>query len=162
MPKDSFKVTPLLTLNYGLRYEYQDPSIEAGNNMSNFDVASGKILLAGRGGASAGIIKPRKNDFSPRFGFAYILDPKTVVRAGGAIFYSPENDGREDFSPRTLRSRTRLRTRIGSTTDRHRAHRYGSINWIRACRAAPPSTFPRRDTLIPRTSSTVTLKPPMP
>ncbi len=95
--QDSFKVTPLLTLNYGLRYEYQDPWIEAGNNMSNFDVASGKILLAGRGGASAGIIKPRKNDFSPRFGFAYILDPKTVVRAGGAIFYSPENDGREDF-----------------------------------------------------------------
>ncbi len=95
--QDSFKVTPSLTLNYGLRYEYQDPWTEAGNNMSNFDLASGNIVLAGRGGISAGIIKPRKNDLSPRFGFAYTIDPRTVIRAGGAIFYSPENDGREDF-----------------------------------------------------------------
>jgi hypothetical protein len=64
--------------------------------MANFDVASGNILIAGRAGVSNSIINPRKNDMSPRFGFAYIIDPKTVVRAGSAIFYSPENDGRED------------------------------------------------------------------
>jgi len=95
--QDSYKVTPALTLNYGLRYEFQDPWTEAHNNMSNFDLASGNILLAGRAGASSSLVKPRKNDLSPRFGFAYTIDSKTVVRAGGAIFYSPENDGREDF-----------------------------------------------------------------
>lgn len=95
--QDSYKVTPKLTLNYGLRYEFQNPWTEANNNMANFDVASGNIVIAGRNGVSSGIINPRKNDFSPRFGFAYTIDPKTVVRAGGAIFYSPENDGREDY-----------------------------------------------------------------
>ncbi|WP_263368480.1 TonB-dependent receptor [Edaphobacter bradus] len=98
--QDSFKVTPKLTLNYGVRYEYQDPWTEAHNSMSNFDLASGNIVLAGLNGVSNGIVKPRKNDFSPRFGFAYSIDQKTVVRAGGAIFYSPENDGREDFLTR--------------------------------------------------------------
>jgi hypothetical protein len=95
--QDSYKITPRLTLNYGLRYEYQNPWTEANNNMANFDLASGNIVLAGRNGVPNGIIKPRKNDFSPRLGFAYILNDKTVVRAGGAIFFSPENDGREDF-----------------------------------------------------------------
>jgi hypothetical protein len=95
--QDSYKVTPRLTLNYGLRYEFYAPWTEAHNNMANFDVASGNIVIAGRNGVSNSIIKPRKNDLSPRFGFAYIIDPKTVIRAGGAIFYSPENDGREDY-----------------------------------------------------------------
>ncbi len=95
--QDSFKITPALTLNFGLRYELQDPWTEANNYMSNYDIASGNILLAGRAGASNSLVKARKNEFSPRLGFALILDPKTVLRAGGAIFYSPENDGREDF-----------------------------------------------------------------
>jgi hypothetical protein len=95
--QDSFKMTPRLTLNYGLRYEYQIPWTEASNYMSNYDLASGNILLAGRGGASNSLVNPRKDDLSPRFGFAFTVDPKTVLRAGGAIFYSPENDGREDI-----------------------------------------------------------------
>lgn len=95
--QDSFKITPRLTMNYGLRYEFQSPWTEANNNMSNFDLASGNIVIAGRNGVSSGIIESRKNDFSPRLGFAFAADPKTVLRAGGGIFYSPENDGREDF-----------------------------------------------------------------
>jgi hypothetical protein len=95
--QDSFKITPTLTLNYGLRYELQDPWTEANNLMSNYDIASGNILLAGRAGASNSLVNSRKDELSPRFGFALVLSPKTVLRAGGAIFYSPENDGREDF-----------------------------------------------------------------
>jgi hypothetical protein len=100
--QDSFKATPRLTINYGLRYEYQNPWTEANNDMSNFDLATGNILLAGRAGASNGLIQARRNDWSPRLGFAFILDPKTVIRAGGAIFYTPENDGREDFLTKNL------------------------------------------------------------
>lgn len=95
--QDSYKLTPHLTINYGFRYEYQNPWTEANNYMSNYDLASGNIFLAGRAGASGGLVKPRKDEFSPRFGFAWSADPKTVVRAGFALFYSPENDGREDF-----------------------------------------------------------------
>lgn len=95
--QDSWRASPRLTLNYGLRYEYQNPWTEANNYMSNYDLASGNILLAGRAGASDSLMVGRKNDLSPRFGFDYQIDPKTVVRAGFAIFYSPENDGREDI-----------------------------------------------------------------
>jgi Carboxypeptidase regulatory-like domain len=95
--QDLYKITPRLTLNYGLRYEYQNPWTEANNNMSNYDLASGNIVLAGLDGVSNGIIQPRRDDISPRLGIAYSIDPKTVVRAGGAIFFSPENDGREDY-----------------------------------------------------------------
>jgi hypothetical protein len=95
--QDSFKVTPRLTLNYGLRYEFQDPWTEGNNYMSNYDLTSGNILLADRAGATKSLVYARKDELSPRFGFALVLDPKTVLRAGGAIFYSPENDGREDF-----------------------------------------------------------------
>jgi hypothetical protein len=95
--QDSFKITPTLTLNYGLRYEFQDPWTEANNDISNYDIATGNLLLAGLGGNSRALVQPRKDELSPRFGFALSLDPKTVLRFGGAIFYSPENDGREDL-----------------------------------------------------------------
>jgi hypothetical protein len=98
--QDTYKASPRLTLNYGIRYEYEDPWSEAHNNMSNFDLASGNIVLAGRNGIPKGIVKSRAKNFSPRFGFAYTIDPKTVIRGGVAIFYSPENDGRTDFLTR--------------------------------------------------------------
>lgn len=95
--QDSYKITPRLTMNYGIRFEYQNPWSEANNNMSNFDLASGDILIAGRNGNSKSLIAARKNNFSPRLGFAFTADSKTVLRAGGGIYYSPENDGREDY-----------------------------------------------------------------
>jgi Carboxypeptidase regulatory-like domain len=95
--QDSYRVTPRLTLNYGLRYEFQDPWTESSNDQSNYDVATGNLLLAGLGGNSRSLINPRRDEFSPRFGFALQVHPTTVLRFGGAIFYSPENDGREDL-----------------------------------------------------------------
>jgi Carboxypeptidase regulatory-like domain len=95
--QDTFKVTPHLTLNYGLRYEFQDPWTEANNNISNYSLTTGDIEVAGRGGNSDSLLLPRKDDLSPRFGFDFQLDPRTVLRGGGAYFFSPENDGREDI-----------------------------------------------------------------
>jgi len=94
--EDTFKVTSKLTLIYGLRYEYQNPFTEVGNNMSNYNPATNMILIAGRGGNPSALMNARKNDFSPRVGFAYKLTPRTVVRAGYGLFYTPENDARED------------------------------------------------------------------
>lgn len=95
--QDTFKVTPRLVLNYGIRYEYQNPYVEQNNYESNFDLASGLILLAGRGGNSRSLMDARKDNIAPRFGISFMADPKTVLRAGYGLFYSPENDGREDF-----------------------------------------------------------------
>jgi hypothetical protein len=95
--QDSWKITPRMTLNYGLRYEYQNPYTEESNYMSNYDLASGNILVAGRGGNSDSLVQARKNQFAPRVGVAFQLDPKTVLRSGFGVFYTPENDGREDF-----------------------------------------------------------------
>lgn len=95
--QDTFRVSPRLTLNYGLRYEFQSPYVEAHNYQSNYDLASGDILLAGLGGNSRSLMNSRKTDFAPRVGLSYMINDKTVFRAGWGLFYSPENDGRKDF-----------------------------------------------------------------
>ncbi len=94
--EDTFKITSKLTLIYGIRYEYQNPYTETSNYQSNFDPATNLILIAGRGGNSAALMNARKNDFSPRLGFAYRVTPRTVIRGGYGLFYTPENDGREE------------------------------------------------------------------
>jgi hypothetical protein len=95
--QDSYKLSRRVTLNFGLRYEYQAPYTEANNNASNYDIATDSLLLAGRGGNSAGLIASRWSNFGPRAGVSIQLNPKTVLRAGYGFFYSPENDGREDI-----------------------------------------------------------------
>jgi hypothetical protein len=95
--EDTYKFSPRLTLNYGLRYEYQAPYTEQHNDMANYDPTSDSMLLAGRGSNRAGLIQPRKTNFAPRLGLAYQLNSKTVLRGGYGLFFSPENDGREDI-----------------------------------------------------------------
>ena len=95
--QDTYRVTPKVTLNYGLRYEYQAPYTEEHNFVSNFDPKSGLILLAGRGSNSNSLVDSRYTNFAPRVGINYQMQAATVIRAGFGMFYSPENDGREDF-----------------------------------------------------------------
>lgn len=94
--QDSWQATPRLVFVYGVRYEYQSPYTETDNQASNFNLATTQIMLAGRGGNSAGLVKPDRNNLTPRFGFAYQLTRKTVVRGAYGIYYSPENDARSD------------------------------------------------------------------
>ena len=101
--EDSWKVTQKLTLNYGLRYEYQNPYTEANNHMSNYDVAHNRILVAGLGGNSDSLVAPRKDQFAPRVLVLHSRrTQKTVFRGGFGIFYTPENDGREDFLTKNI------------------------------------------------------------
>lgn len=106
--QDTFRVNDNLTLNYGVRYEYQNPYTEANNQMSNYDPTSGNILVAGIGGHSNSLVQARKNDISPRFGFDYMVNSKTVLRGGYGINYTPENDGREDYLTKNLPFATQM------------------------------------------------------
>jgi outer membrane receptor protein involved in Fe transport len=98
--QDTYKVNQKLTLNYGVRYEYQAPYKDANNNASNYDPNTQSFLLASRGSNSAALINSRWTNFSPRLGFAFQVRPKTVLRGGFGLFYTPENDGREDILAR--------------------------------------------------------------
>ncbi len=95
--QDAWQITHKLVLTYGVRYEYQAPYSEANNNAANFDPATKTMLLAGRGSNLSSLIQPDKNNFAPRLGIAWQLAPKTVIRTGYGIYYTPENDARSDI-----------------------------------------------------------------
>lgn len=95
--QDAWQLTSRLNLNYGMRYEYRQPYIDANNNASNFDRDTLKMQIAGRGTNSRSLVDANKADFMPRLGLSFLLDGKTTVRAGYGIFYTAENDAREDI-----------------------------------------------------------------
>ena len=75
-------------MNLGLRYEYESPLTIATNIYSRIDPDTGTLLAAGLNGVSRSLnITTPKGDVSPRFGLAYSLDDKTVVRAAFGTFY---------------------------------------------------------------------------
>ena len=88
--QDDYKLSSSLTLNLGLRYDYTTPITEAHNRQSNFDFATGQLVVAGKNGASDGLVTTDKADFSPRLGLAYspFQSRKTVIRAGYGRFFS--------------------------------------------------------------------------
>jgi len=89
--QDDFKVNEKLTLNLGLRYEYYSPIVDAHNNLSQFDLKTGDILLACIATTCSGGVKPDRGDWSPHVGFAYSPDRgKTALRGGfGISYFSP-------------------------------------------------------------------------
>src|SRR5262249_52809855 len=92
--QDDWKVSPQLTLNLGLRWEYGSPYSEENNYISNFDPASQTVLTI-TPGATLGngitpvnpggvygktLVNPDLNDFGPRVGFAYSPQANTSIR----------------------------------------------------------------------------------
>lgn len=87
--QDSFRLTPRLTMNYGMRWDYFGVAKEKNNLFYRFDPASGgQVDQVGSGGPS-GLYNPDYNNFAPRIAFAYDLTGKgqTVIRAGWGLFY---------------------------------------------------------------------------
>lgn len=115
--QDDWRVTRNLTLNLGLRYEYEGPLTERFNrSVRNYDFAApspietavranyalnpipeippdqfrliGGLTFGGVGGNPRGLYQSDKNNFMPRFGLAWKITPKTVLRGGYGIFFS--------------------------------------------------------------------------
>jgi len=115
--QDTWKVTPKLTLNLGLRYELFTPFIDKNDLIANFDpnyvnpttgqlgrfvipstktlkyldtriINFGYVLAKDSGlGVGRGTVRTDKTDFSPRIGLAYRLGSKSVIRGGYGIYY---------------------------------------------------------------------------
>ena len=100
--QDDYKVTPKLTLNLGLRWDYIPTYTEVQDRWSflNPNIANpitgnmGALQFAGNhggAGVSCNCRTPISNyfkNFGPRLGFAYSVDDKTVFRGGWGILYS--------------------------------------------------------------------------
>jgi hypothetical protein len=104
---DTWHLTPKLTVNLGLRYELQGTWSDAYKRLSYWDPLATNSVATGCGGTagtpcpgdaflvgtgrntSNNNIPMDKKAFSPRLGFAFSADPKTVIRGGYGIFYIP-------------------------------------------------------------------------
>lgn len=95
--QDDWKAGSKLTLNYGLRYEFSTPPRERDFQAANFDPATKTFVTARDGGLfEESLIHPDRNNFAPRFGFAYSLFNHSVIRAAYGVFYNHTNrQGRE-------------------------------------------------------------------
>lgn len=97
--QDDWKVNRRLTLNLGMRYDFQQKPYERHNGQINFDLngvdprsgLKGRTVYAGIDGQPRTFIKEDYNDFGPRFGFAWDIfgSGTTVLRGGYGIFYPP-------------------------------------------------------------------------
>jgi hypothetical protein len=90
---DTWRITPKLTLDLGLRWELQTPLFERDNRMTDFNLdpkspTFGTLVPATDGGFQQRTFSSLdKNNFAPRVGLVYRINPKTVVRSGFGIFY---------------------------------------------------------------------------
>jgi hypothetical protein len=104
--QDEWKVRANLTLNLGVRYEYVSPLTEENNQIVNLDLSPGVLnptlplgsnpvtpIQPGQAGTYSGslpasMVRPDRNNFAPRLGFAWKALPHTVVRGGYGINYN--------------------------------------------------------------------------
>jgi hypothetical protein len=99
--QDNWKATRSLTLNLGLRYEFQTPWTERHNRQAYFNYTAINPISTGTGltlpgeevyssSGHRGLTSTNLTNFAPRFGFTDQIAPKVVVRGGYGIFFPPQ------------------------------------------------------------------------
>jgi hypothetical protein len=135
---DDWKVNRRLTLNIGIRYEYDSPLVDVFDRKSTFwpitndflgtdgqlvvsASPEAKSVLHLDGNAARALYVADRNNFAPRFGLAYSLRPRTVLRGGYGIFYTLSqnfvnnfviNRGQPPSAERQLRTSSTARPEI--------------------------------------------------
>lgn len=87
--QDSFRWTPRLTVNLGLRWDYFGVVSEKNDLFYRFDAPTDSLLQVGAAGGPSQLYNPDHTNFGPRIAFAYDLTGKgkTVLRGGWGLFY---------------------------------------------------------------------------
>jgi len=98
---DKWQVSPRMTVDLGLRFEYYDPivGLAGQGSLSNYDPATNSLLVSGFGNVADDFgVKKDFNNFSPRLGATFRLDEKTVLRGGFGASTTPFPDNRYAFN----------------------------------------------------------------
>ncbi|HEY1342045.1 MAG TPA: TonB-dependent receptor [Bryobacteraceae bacterium] len=82
--QDTWRLTPKLTINYGLRWEIYFPQYVNGNDRGGYqNLATGEVMVTGENGVGLnGNVSTALTHFAPRIGISYQVAPKTVIRTG--------------------------------------------------------------------------------
>ncbi len=106
--QDDWKASDKLTLNLGLRYEYDQPIFEVHDKQANVDLVNSRYYYAGTAEAAQAfgdghaLYNPVYTNLMPRIGFAFQAKPRFVVRGGYGITNYLEGTGanlRLNFNP---------------------------------------------------------------
>jgi hypothetical protein len=87
--QDDWRLNPRLTLNAGLRYEFNAPPYDTENRMAILDLTSYELQQVGTNGVPRSGLHSDHNDFAPRVGASFDLTGSGVwlLRGGYGIFY---------------------------------------------------------------------------
>lgn len=84
---DQWRITPNFTLNYGIRWEYNTPPVDALDRANLYNPATGGLNQVGTNGIPRGGYQGDRNNFAPRLGFAWTPGKNWVVRSGYGFYY---------------------------------------------------------------------------
>ncbi|MCC7340236.1 MAG: TonB-dependent receptor [Bryobacterales bacterium] len=88
--RDRWEVSRAVTLNLGLRWEYYPMVVRDNRGVERYDWSTNQILIGGLGGIPKDLgVGNSKKLFAPRFGLAWRLSDKTVIRTGYGISIDP-------------------------------------------------------------------------